>query len=100
MVYLVVVWTWIFPRSPLGTGIWPYRVSFATRAWIQWYVCDARAFDDELGANSVSIDSQLGNVFTAFSAGLTAGAFVWGVLVDIIGWYSDMVRRCYYFGAD
>ena len=28
---------------------------------------------------------QLGNIFTAFHAGLCARAFVWGVLVDIIG---------------
>ncbi len=35
------------------------------------------------------IDAQLGNIFTAFSAGLTAGAFVWGVLVDIIGKHSS-----------
>jgi MFS family permease len=33
----------------------------------------------------VHAGGQLGNIFTAFSAGLTAGAFVWGVLVDIIG---------------
>lgn len=30
-------------------------------------------------------DAELGNIFTSFSAGLTAGAFVWGILVDIIG---------------
>ncbi len=29
--------------------------------------------------------SKLGNIFTAFNSGLCAGAFVWGVLVDIIG---------------
>ena len=28
---------------------------------------------------------QYGNLFSAFSAGLTAGALLWGVLVDIIG---------------
>jgi hypothetical protein len=28
---------------------------------------------------------QLENIFTAFHAGLCAGAFVWAVLVDIIG---------------
>ncbi|CAF9935599.1 hypothetical protein IMSHALPRED_010283 [Imshaugia aleurites] len=28
---------------------------------------------------------ESGNIFSSFSAGLTAGAFVWGVLVDIIG---------------
>ena len=32
-------------------------------------------------------DVALGNIFTSFSAGLTAGAFVWGILVDIIGRY-------------
>ena len=32
-------------------------------------------------------DDQLGNLFTSFSAGLCAGAFVWGILVDIIGRY-------------
>lgn len=30
---------------------------------------------------------QSGNIFSSFSAGLTAGAFVWGFLVDIIGRY-------------
>ena len=32
-------------------------------------------------------ESQLGNLSSSFSAGLTAGAFIWGVLVDIIGRY-------------
>ncbi len=40
-------------------------------------------------ADVLPIDAQLGNIFTAFSAGLTAGAFVWGVLVDIIGKHSS-----------
>ena len=31
---------------------------------------------------------QAGNLSTSFSAGLTAGAFVWGVLVDVVGRYS------------
>ncbi|KAL2051741.1 hypothetical protein ABVK25_007897 [Lepraria finkii] len=30
-------------------------------------------------------DKESGNIFSSFSAGLTAGAFVWGILVDIIG---------------
>ena len=30
-------------------------------------------------------EAQSGNIFSSFSAGLTAGAFTWGVLVDIIG---------------
>lgn len=39
------------------------------------------------------IDGQLGNIFTAFSSGLCAGAFVWGVLVDIIGSYPDFLKN-------
>lgn len=30
-------------------------------------------------------DKQFGNLGSSFSAGVTAGAFVWGVLVDVIG---------------
>lgn len=33
----------------------------------------------------VWLANQSGNISTSFSAGLTAGAFVWGFLVDIIG---------------
>lgn len=32
-------------------------------------------------------DAELGNIFTCFSAGLTAGAAFWGIIVDIIGRY-------------
>jgi hypothetical protein len=39
---------------------------------------------DGEGADKTTAD-QLGNIFSAFSAGLCAGAFTWGVLVDIIG---------------
>ena len=31
---------------------------------------------------------QSGNISVAFSSGLTAGAFIWGVLGDIVGRYS------------
>lgn len=34
---------------------------------------------------NTALEAQSGNIFSSFSAGLTAGAFVWGVLVDIIG---------------
>jgi MFS family permease len=30
-------------------------------------------------------DAQYGDIFSIFSAGLTVGAFTWGILVDIIG---------------
>ncbi|KAL9017817.1 MAG: hypothetical protein Q9185_004832 [Variospora sp. 1 TL-2023] len=41
----------------------------------------APALQQELGFST----SALGNIFSSFNAGLCAGAFVWGVLVDIIG---------------
>ncbi|CAF9910653.1 MAG: hypothetical protein HETSPECPRED_010136 [Heterodermia speciosa] len=41
----------------------------------------APALQNELGFP----DSQYANIFSSFNAGLCAGAFVWGVLVDIIG---------------
>ncbi|MCJ1268128.1 hypothetical protein MMC22_008014 [Lobaria immixta] len=41
----------------------------------------APALQQELGFS----DPDLGNIFSAFGAGLCAGAFVWGVLVDIVG---------------
>ncbi|KAI4113905.1 MAG: hypothetical protein LQ345_005211 [Seirophora villosa] len=41
----------------------------------------APALQQELGFSTPA----LGNIFSSFNAGLCAGAFVWGVLVDIIG---------------
>ncbi|KAH8663152.1 MFS transporter [Tricladium varicosporioides] len=65
--------------------------------WYIWGLCGLGYFLDLLWAQAFGLigtplqrefgfsDSQLGNIFSAFSAGLTAGAFVWGILVDIIG---------------
>lgn len=65
--------------------------------WYIWSLCGLGYFLDLLWAQAFGLiatplqrelgfsDAQLGNIFTAFSSGLTAGAFVWGVLVDIIG---------------
>ncbi|EHL02422.1 putative Uncharacterized MFS-type transporter PB1E7.08c [Glarea lozoyensis 74030] len=65
--------------------------------WYIWSLCGLGYFLDLLWAQAFGLiasplqrelgfsDAQLANVFTAFSSGLTAGAFVWGVLVDIIG---------------
>lgn len=47
--------------------------------------CPASAFVINATAQADSADAELGNIFTAFNAGLCAGAFVWGILVDIIG---------------
>ena len=51
--------------------------------WAQAFGLAAPALQQELGFS----DAALGNIFSSFSAGLTAGAFVWGVLVDIVGRY-------------
>ncbi|KAF8851682.1 MFS sugar transporter-like protein [Acephala macrosclerotiorum] len=54
---------------------------FLDLLWAQAFGLIATPLQKELGFS----DGQLGNIFTTFSSGLTAGAFVWGVLVDIIG---------------
>ncbi|KUJ21677.1 MFS sugar transporter-like protein [Mollisia scopiformis] len=56
---------------------------FLDLLWAQAFGLIATPLQKELGFSG--IDGQLGDIFTAFSSGLTAGAFVWGVLVDIIG---------------
>lgn len=65
--------------------------------WYIWLLCGLGYFLDLLWAQAFGLiasplqqelgfsDAQLGNIFTAFSAGLCAGAFVWGILVDVIG---------------
>ncbi|KAI5244490.1 MFS general substrate transporter [Aureobasidium subglaciale] len=65
--------------------------------WSIWLLCGFGYFIDLLWAQAFGLvlgpleqelgspASQSGNISTAFSAGLTAGAFTWGVLVDIIG---------------
>ncbi|KAH7116156.1 major facilitator superfamily domain-containing protein [Dendryphion nanum] len=51
--------------------------------WYLWTLCGLGYMIDLTGAWLWR--DQTGNLSTAFSAGLTAGAFVWGVLADIIG---------------
>ncbi|KAH7063437.1 major facilitator superfamily domain-containing protein, partial [Macrophomina phaseolina] len=65
--------------------------------WYVWGLCGFGYFLDLLWANAFGLvlgpvqqefgfgNDQSGNISTSFSAGLTAGAFVWGVLADIIG---------------
>jgi MFS family permease len=67
--------------------------------WMIFFLCGFGYFLDLLWAQAFGLvispiqlefgfaDAELGNILTSFSAGLTAGAFVWGVLVDIIGRY-------------
>ncbi|KAJ5041496.1 uncharacterized protein L3040_005081 [Drepanopeziza brunnea f. sp. 'multigermtubi'] len=54
---------------------------FLDLLWAQAFGLIATPLQQELGFSS----GELGNIFTAFNAGLCAGAFVWGILVDIIG---------------
>lgn len=49
--------------------------------WAQAFGLVVAPLKQELGFS----DGEVGNISSAFAAGLTAGAFVWGVLVDIIG---------------
>jgi MFS family permease len=49
--------------------------------WAQAFGLVLSPIQQEFGFNN----DQSGNISVAFSSGLTAGAFVWGVLVDIIG---------------
>lgn len=67
--------------------------------WMIFFLCGFGYFLDLLWAQAFGLvvspmqvefgfgDTELGNIFTSFSAGLTAGAFFWGVVVDIIGRY-------------
>ncbi|EMD00945.1 hypothetical protein BAUCODRAFT_29324 [Baudoinia panamericana UAMH 10762] len=65
--------------------------------WYIWCLCGFGYLLDLLWAEAFGLvlspleqelgfpGNQSGNISVAFSAGLTAGAFVWGVLVDIVG---------------
>jgi len=79
-----------------------------TYQWYIWFLCGfgylldllwAQAFGLVLGPLGQEFgfgDDQSGNISVSFSAGLTAGAFVWGVLVDIIGrkWAFNLTCLC------
>ena len=49
--------------------------------WAQAFGLAASNIQREFGFS----DQEFGNIAAAFSAGITAGAFVWGVLVDVVG---------------
>lgn len=67
--------------------------------WYIWLLCGFGYFLDLLWAQAFGLvlsplqqelgfgNSQSGNISVSFSAGLTAGAFFWGFLTDIIGNY-------------
>lgn len=54
---------------------------FLDLCWAQAFGLISGQIQQELGIS----DARIGDIFTAFSAGLTVGAFAWGLLVDIIG---------------
>ena len=70
---------------------------FGRYQWYIWSLCGLGYFIDLIWAQAFGLilgplqqelgfpGDQSGNISVAFSAGLTAGAFVWGFLVDIIG---------------
>lgn len=67
--------------------------------WCVWALCGCGYFIDLLWAQAFGLvlsplqqelgfgDGKSGNIATSFNAGLTAGAFFWGFMADIIGTY-------------
>lgn len=65
--------------------------------WLVWGLCGFGYLIDLLWAQAFGLalsplqqefgfgSGQTGNISSSFSAGLTAGAFIWGVLADSIG---------------
>ena len=63
--------------------LWPYLVAFGAGIWLSQYI---HHFQLHFAwAKPRRTESQNGEISIAFSAGLTAGAAFWGILVDIIG---------------
>ncbi|KAJ4186000.1 hypothetical protein NW767_012739 [Fusarium falciforme] len=56
--------------------------------WAQAFGLVLSPLQQELGFGN----DESGNISTSFNAGLTAGAFVWGLLADIIGKPSGLQR--------
>ncbi|MCJ1473930.1 hypothetical protein MMC13_002586 [Lambiella insularis] len=54
---------------------------FIDLVWVHAFGLTAKPLQDEFGFG----DNGLGRLFSVFAIGLTIGALVWGVLVDIIG---------------
>lgn len=56
--------------------------------WAQAFGLALSPLQQELGFGN----DQSGNISTAFSAGLTAGAFFWGALSDVVGMFGSPSR--------
>lgn len=73
--------------------------------WYVWALCGCGYFIDLLWAQAFGLvlsplqqelgfgDGQSGNIATSFNAGLTAGAFFWGFMSDIIGMHAYTLSR-------
>ncbi|KAM3073162.1 hypothetical protein ACMFMG_008875 [Clarireedia jacksonii] len=89
------------------------RMGMGRYQWSIWVMCGLGYFLDLLWANAFGLiapamqkefgfsDQKLGLLFTAVNTGLTVGALIWGVLVDVIGrkWaFNGTVLVCSTFG--
>lgn len=84
---------------------------FGRYQWYIWVLCGLGYFIDLIWAQAFGLilsplqqelgfpGDQSGNISVAFSAGLTAGAFVWGFLVDIVGRYWAFNLTCFISAA-
>lgn len=74
-----------------------YFIVINARIRLIWAICGTGYLLDVMWAQAFGLaipnlqrelgfsDKQYGNLGSSFSAGITAGAFVWGILVDVIG---------------
>ncbi|KAL9624815.1 MAG: hypothetical protein Q9160_000861 [Pyrenula sp. 1 TL-2023] len=74
--------------NAMGMGKYQWRLFFLCGfgymldlLWAQAFGLITPRLQQELGFS----DPEIGNIGSSFSAGLCAGAFVWGILVDIVG---------------
>ncbi|PQE25863.1 hypothetical protein CJF30_00000578 [Rutstroemia sp. NJR-2017a BBW] len=89
------------------------RMGMGRYQWSIWVLCGLGYFLDLVWAHAFGLiapamqkefgfsDQKLGLLFTAVNTGLTAGALIWGVLVDVIGrkWaFNGTVLVCSSFG--
>jgi len=78
--------------------------------WYIWILCGFGYFLDLLWAQAFGLvlsplqqemgfgDGESGNISTSFNAGLTAGAFFWGFMSDIVGKSDKLPRSVTCFG--
>ena len=79
----VTLWTFLsrYVWALCGTGLW------LDVAWFSSFSYAAPCLQQELGFS----DKEFGNIFSAFTGGLMAGAAGWGLLVDIMGTWEGFI---------